>query len=304
MQVPPPWLIAMQRYGPPPSYPNLKIPGLNAPIPEGCSFGYHAGGWGKPPVDESGKPLYGDVFGTLGTIAPSEGEDEEVDRTMWGELESESEESEEEEEEEEEEQPQEDETGLVTPAEGLVTPSGITSIPAGLETPEIIELRKKKIESDMEGFVFFYLSKSPTILVKINANPIITQSSLFQVGNSSVVSSSSRKESRQDSRSHDGFYSHLRNESNDSDNRKRSTTAQKRCRGFSDGGTGFGSFRIRFGRYGRHGRPLRTANSRTAVAVAKGGFIRYGCGTRIQAKSKQIYLSYVKYSLVPVLVSN
>jgi len=30
---PPPWLINMQRYGPPPSYPNLKIPGLNAPIP-------------------------------------------------------------------------------------------------------------------------------------------------------------------------------------------------------------------------------------------------------------------------------
>ena len=23
-----------------------------------------AGGWGKPPVDEAGKPLYGDVFGT------------------------------------------------------------------------------------------------------------------------------------------------------------------------------------------------------------------------------------------------
>ena len=30
----PPWLIAMQRFGPPPSYPSLKIPGLNAPIPE------------------------------------------------------------------------------------------------------------------------------------------------------------------------------------------------------------------------------------------------------------------------------
>lgn len=55
------------RYGPPPSYPNLKIPGLNAPIPEGTSFGYHAGGWGKPPVDEKGKPLYGDVFGTTST---------------------------------------------------------------------------------------------------------------------------------------------------------------------------------------------------------------------------------------------
>ncbi|WZZ09285.1 hypothetical protein YC2023_095206 [Brassica napus] len=49
---PPPWLINMQRYGPPPSYPHLKIPGLNAPIPQGASFGYHAGGWGKPPVDE------------------------------------------------------------------------------------------------------------------------------------------------------------------------------------------------------------------------------------------------------------
>ena len=32
--MPPPWLIAMQRYGPPPSYPNLKVPGLNAPIPD------------------------------------------------------------------------------------------------------------------------------------------------------------------------------------------------------------------------------------------------------------------------------
>ncbi|PNG62109.1 Splicing factor 3B subunit 2, partial [Tetrabaena socialis] len=38
---PPPWLINMQRYGPPPSYPNLKLPGLNAPIPPACAFGYH-----------------------------------------------------------------------------------------------------------------------------------------------------------------------------------------------------------------------------------------------------------------------
>ncbi len=26
--MPPPWLINMQRYGPPPSYPSMKIPGL------------------------------------------------------------------------------------------------------------------------------------------------------------------------------------------------------------------------------------------------------------------------------------
>lgn len=45
---PPPWLINMQRYGPPPSYPNLSIPGLNAPIPnDQCQYGYHSGGWGK-----------------------------------------------------------------------------------------------------------------------------------------------------------------------------------------------------------------------------------------------------------------
>ncbi|RKO98121.1 hypothetical protein CXG81DRAFT_6438, partial [Caulochytrium protostelioides] len=54
---PPPWLINMQRFGPPPSYPLLKIPGLNAPIPEGAQWGYHPGGWGRPPLDESNRPL-------------------------------------------------------------------------------------------------------------------------------------------------------------------------------------------------------------------------------------------------------
>jgi splicing factor 3B subunit 2 len=45
---PPPWLINMQRYGSPPSYPDLAIPGLNAPLPnDQCQYGYHAGGWGK-----------------------------------------------------------------------------------------------------------------------------------------------------------------------------------------------------------------------------------------------------------------
>ena len=103
-KVPPPWLIAMQRYGPPPSYPNLKIPGLNAPIPDGCSFGYHAGGWGKPPVDESGKPLYGDVFGTSDNRTYHSIPVEEIDHTLWGEMDSESEEEESSDEEEEEEE--------------------------------------------------------------------------------------------------------------------------------------------------------------------------------------------------------
>lgn len=75
-------------------------------------------------------------------------------------------ESEEEEESEVEEEIEEDEeqdvegkelddtSGLITPAvaEGLVTPSGLVSgMPAGMETPDIIELRKRKIESEMEN---------------------------------------------------------------------------------------------------------------------------------------------------------
>jgi hypothetical protein len=49
---PPPWLINQQNNGPPPSYPNLQIPGVNAPIPPGASWGFSPGQWGKPPLDE------------------------------------------------------------------------------------------------------------------------------------------------------------------------------------------------------------------------------------------------------------
>ena len=33
---------------------------------------------------------------------------------------------------------------------GLVTPSGLTSVPIGVETPDMIELRKKRIEDAMD----------------------------------------------------------------------------------------------------------------------------------------------------------
>ena len=56
---------------------------------QGASFGYHAGGWGKPPVDETGRPLYGDVFGTqLHEAQPLE-DDDQIENQTWGELESE-----------------------------------------------------------------------------------------------------------------------------------------------------------------------------------------------------------------------
>lgn len=86
------------------------------------------------------------------TITQSGVEEGDIDHNIWGELESESEESSEEEEDEENEDIDTplDESGLVTPAEGMVTPSGLTSVTAGMETPDTIELRKKKIESEME----------------------------------------------------------------------------------------------------------------------------------------------------------
>ncbi len=55
------------------------------------------GGWGKPPVDEGGRPLYGDVFGidTKEVGGVTNDDDEALDKAPWGELESEEEESEE-----------------------------------------------------------------------------------------------------------------------------------------------------------------------------------------------------------------
>ncbi|KAI3510367.1 hypothetical protein L1887_17305 [Cichorium endivia] len=132
---PPPWLINMQRYGPPPSYPHLKIPGLNAPIPPGASFGYHPGGWGKPPVDEFGRPVYGDVFGQQEELPNYE--EEPVDKTKhWGDLE---EEEEEEEEEEVEEQYEEEEL-----EDGIQSVDSLSSTPTGVETPDVIDLRKQQ----------------------------------------------------------------------------------------------------------------------------------------------------------------
>ena len=123
---PPPWLINQQRFGPPPSYAALKIPGLNAPPPPGGSWGFHPGGYGKPPVDEYNRPLYGgDIFGVL---QPQQNTQlgEPVEKTLWGELQEPDEESEEEESDEEEEEEDADDVGA-----GLQTPSG-TETPGGM----------------------------------------------------------------------------------------------------------------------------------------------------------------------------
>jgi len=141
---PPPWLINMQRYGPPPAYPNLKIPGLNAPIPQGAEYGYHPGGWGKPPVDEFGNPLYGD-WRQSEAAQPTQPED----TTFWGEVDEDFE------EEDEDEAEGAERDGTATPMLGTATPlvgsgaatpivsmsggvksiSGVSSVTSGMETP-------------------------------------------------------------------------------------------------------------------------------------------------------------------------
>ena len=139
---PPPWLINMQRYGPPPSYPSLKIPGLNAPIPEGTAYGYHPGGWGKPPVDEFGRPLYGDVFGTA---APEVDVplDVAVAQELWGEMDPEDEFDESEDEEDEEDgTAADDDTQSMTDSQVEAGISSVSSAPSGIATPDSVHLRK------------------------------------------------------------------------------------------------------------------------------------------------------------------
>ena len=155
---PPPWLINQQRFGPPPSYPALKIPGLNAPPPPGAQWGFHAGGYGKPPVDEFNRPMFGgDVFGVQEqtAVAPM---GTPVEKTLWGELQPPEEESEAEaedaEDEDEEEEGQAREIGGLETPSGTFTPGGVASaMPTeigGAESVSEFTLRKDKRGTDTE----------------------------------------------------------------------------------------------------------------------------------------------------------
>ncbi|KAK5039479.1 hypothetical protein LTR13_003736 [Exophiala sideris] len=151
---PPPWLINQQRYGPPPSYPALKVPGVNAPPPPGASWGFAPGQWGKPPVDEAtNRPLYGgDIFGVLQQQTNTQ-QGEPIEKDLWGELqppeeEEEEEEDEEEEEEEEEEQDEEEGGAALATKSGIETSTGLASyVPTeigGTETVSEFDLRKRR----------------------------------------------------------------------------------------------------------------------------------------------------------------
>ena len=198
--------VVAQRYGPPAAYPNLRIPGLNAPLPEGASFGYHpgaccflmtthtrwpvgddivglpveaagenklchlsifpppplAGGWGKPPVNEFGQPLYGDVFGTVAGTAEAAAAVAAIDKTRWGEM---ADDEEEEDSDEEEDEGDDDDDGQ-TDATGMATPldSGMSSVTSGIDSTgasSVIDLRKRAgmetpDTSGIDGRVLFF----------------------------------------------------------------------------------------------------------------------------------------------------
>jgi len=155
---PPPWLINQQRYGPPPSYPLLKIPGLSAAIPPGAQWGYHPGGWGRPPVDETGRPLYGDVWGMggagggAGFVSALDGGG--VDKAVrWGDVDPALEEEEEGDGDEDEggadgsdgDEGADEGTAAADVDEAALaagTASTISSLVSGLETPSEVDVRK------------------------------------------------------------------------------------------------------------------------------------------------------------------
>lgn len=83
---PPTWLHNIQKYGPPPAYPHMRIPGYNAAIPEGAQWGFHPGGWGKPPADAPAV-AYGSASGPRPDVSAIKLLLEPVDRNIWGELE-------------------------------------------------------------------------------------------------------------------------------------------------------------------------------------------------------------------------
>ena len=156
---PPPWLTNMQRYGLPPSYANMHIPGLNVPIPPGARYGYAEGEWGKPPVDESGQPVYGDPFGVYAAQEQQWQLTSQVEKTQWGALQADAEaESSDDDDDDDAGSEETDDANEgaadVKPASvprgfdaaGLASLSGLAST-AGLQTPDDIELRKRGAES-------------------------------------------------------------------------------------------------------------------------------------------------------------
>lgn len=101
----------MQRCGPPPAYPNLKIPGVNIPIPQ--SIKYRADGESGLFKDQNQLTVYADCHGLNKAIY----EQRQHKQAHWGEIPEGQEEASEEEEDQELYSSSEEESEEVAPAE-------------------------------------------------------------------------------------------------------------------------------------------------------------------------------------------
>lgn len=75
---PPPWLYNMQRYGPPPSYPNLKIPGVNMIYPTEIT----TGSVGRIFTNDKGYTIYADCHGLNKAVYQRR----QTKKPLWGTL--------------------------------------------------------------------------------------------------------------------------------------------------------------------------------------------------------------------------
>ena len=158
---PPPWLINMQRFGPPPAYPSLKIPGVNAPIPESIHIDN-----GKYIQDERGFTVYADCHG-LNQIKPNDGskayniyEQRREKRQLWGELKEESEEEEEYSDEPGEQMEEDQDRESVGE---YIESDGAEEIPQGMKSGidsiinkaqfEGVDIRKKELQKKTDQYL-------------------------------------------------------------------------------------------------------------------------------------------------------
>lgn len=203
---PPPWLINMQRWGPPPSYPAIALPGVNAPLPYGAKWGLEVGNWGKPPLAEDNNPRWGGSFipgeDTHGKNAAQD--EPPPPRGLWGEMQILD--DEEEEEEEDDEEDEEDEAPVTENAQigrdqdisgdGLETPfQGTATEHAGtLSLSEGFDIRKQRPGNQTEDHP--YPRQAGTVLKERS----IRNEGFFGGERAYDISNSDRPVSRDDDR--------------------------------------------------------------------------------------------------------
>ena len=181
---PPPWLINMQRYGPPPAYPNLKIPGVNAPLPEAITYGF-----GRLFTDEKGFTVYADPHGLNKAVYQKR----QNRKPYWGAIKERADDDEEEFEEEEEEEEDEDsprEEGIGRSQLGMdirggesyeELKSGIQNMIPGGQTPEVDIKKPHAPPLPSEPKPLYQILEE--IHSSIKGNEIVSSSHAYKISN-------------------------------------------------------------------------------------------------------------------------